>query len=116
MNCEVEYTDEFELWWDTLNTEEQIAVTASVTLLERLGINLKYPYSSQIIGSKYRLRELRIQHKGKPYRILYTFDPRRNAILLIAGNKASKKRWYETNVPIAERLYEKHLQQIEKEI
>jgi hypothetical protein len=51
------------------------------------------------------LRELRIQHAGEPYRVLYAFDPRRCAILLLGGDD----RWYEKNIPVAERLYQKHL-------
>jgi len=48
-------------------------------------------------------------------RILYAFDPRRTAILLIAGDKTGDDRWYETNVPVADRLFERHLRVIEKE-
>lgn len=55
------------------------------------------------------LRELRIQHAGEPYRVLYAFDPRRCAILLLGGNKAGDNRWYEKNIPTAERLYYEHL-------
>lgn len=115
MRCEVEYTDEFGLWWETLSLDEQIAITASVKLLEQFGTNLKYPHSSQILGSRHRLRELRTQFRGRPYRTLYAFDPRRNAILLIAGDKTGQNRWYEINVPIAERLYDEHLLQLKKE-
>jgi len=61
------------------------------------------------------MRELRIQHKGDPYRILYAFDPRRTAILLIGGNKVGNDRWYEEYVPVANRLYEEHIRTIEKE-
>ena len=115
MTCEVEYTDEIEKWWEALDVEEQISISASVSLLEQFGTNLKYPHSSQILGSKYRLRELRTQHKGRPYRTLYAFDPRRNAILLIAGDKTENKRWYEINVPIAEQLYAQHLLELKQE-
>jgi hypothetical protein len=61
------------------------------------------------------MRELRVQHKGDPYRILYAFDPRRSAILLVGGNKTGDDRWYETYVPIADALYDKHLGQLKKE-
>jgi hypothetical protein len=61
------------------------------------------------------MRELRIQHKGNPYRVLYAFDPRRSAILLIGGNKAGKDRWYEEYIPIADKLYADHLQLLEDE-
>ena len=75
---EVEYTDEFERWWNQLHEKAQIDVAAYVGLLEQHGSNLKFPYSSGIEGSQYpHMRELRIQHKGRPYRVLYAFDPRR---------------------------------------
>lgn len=78
--------------------------------MEQFGPNLKFPFSSGIEGSKLtHLRELRIQHAGEPYRVLYAFDPRRCAILLIGGNKVGNERWYEKNIPVAERLYHKHL-------
>lgn len=110
---EVEYTNEFGTWWNELAESEQVSVAASVGLLEQLGPHLNFPHSSGIEGSKYEyLRELRVQHKGKPYRILYAFDPRRVAILLIGGNKTGNAQWYSKVVPIAERLYQEHLIEI----
>jgi hypothetical protein len=61
------------------------------------------------------MRELRIQHKGHPYRVLYMFDPHRTAILLLGGDKTGDGRWYEKNVPLADRIYERYLVEIEKE-
>ena len=61
------------------------------------------------------MRELRAQAGGDPLRMLYAFDPRRTAILLVAGDKTGDDRWYEINVPIADRLFDRHLQAIEKE-
>ncbi len=61
------------------------------------------------------MRELRIQHAGDPYRVLYAFDPRRTALLLLGGNKKGNDRWYEENVPIADKLYDNHLAQLRKE-
>lgn len=88
----------------------RISVDASVRLLEHFGPNLKFPYSSGNTGSKFgHMRELRIQHKGKPYRVLYAFDPCGVAILLIGENKQSNKNWYKKFVPIADQLYEKHV-------
>jgi hypothetical protein len=114
---EVEYTDEFGNWWHMLTESEQIDIDAYVQLLEQLGPQLKFPYSSSIRGSKHpHLRELRIQHRGNPYRILYAFDPRRVAILLIGGNKTGNNLWYEQLIPIADRLYDKHLQILKQEI
>jgi hypothetical protein len=72
MECSVLFTDEFECWWDSLTIQEQESVTYSVDLLARLGIELKFPHFSGITGSRYaHMRELRIQHQGRPYRVLY---------------------------------------------
>jgi hypothetical protein len=61
------------------------------------------------------MRELRVQGGGDPLWILYVFDPRRTAILLVAGDKTGDGRWYATNVPAADRLFERHLKKrIEK--
>ncbi len=113
---EVEYTDEFGQWWDTVSEQETIDVAAYVGLLEERGPSLGYPYSSGIQGSKHsHMRELRIQHKGNPYRVLYAFDPRRSAILLIGGNKTGDDRWYEKHIPVADKLYDVHLHTLRKE-
>lgn len=116
MTWEIEYTDEFGDWWSDLTEDEQESVAASVRLLEERGPALGYPHSSGIHGSKHgHMRELRTQHGGRPLRTLYAFDPRRNAILLIGGDKTGDERWYEVNVPIADRLYDEHLEQLKKE-
>lgn len=113
---EVEYTDELEAWWEALTEDEQDAIAAVVGLLQDDGPNLKFPHSSGISTSRHsHMRELRIQHAGRPYRILYAFDPLRNAILLIGGDKTGQGRWYETYVPTADDLYDIHLEVLEKE-
>jgi hypothetical protein len=82
MACEIEFTDEFGNWWADLTAEEQESVRAYVKLLEDYGVSLKYPYCSGIEMSKHpHMRELRVQHAGRPYRVLYAFDPHRTAIL-----------------------------------
>lgn len=116
MTFEVEYTDEFAQWWEALDSGTQTAIDAIVKLLEEKGTNLPFPYSSGIEGSRYRhLRELRVQHKREPYRILYAFDPRRVAVLLLGGSKAGNNRWYEENVPKAEQLYDELLKELKDE-
>ena len=116
MAWDIEYTDEFETWWVGLDEEEQIDIDAVVGLLEEKGPHLPYPYSSDIKGTRYKaIRELRIQHNGRPYRILYAFDPHRAAILLIGGRKTGGERWYEKYVPMAERIYEEHLKYLKEE-
>ena len=116
MSWDVEYTAEFGDWWSTLSEAEQESLAASVQLLEERGPNLGFPHSSGINGSKHsHMRELRTQHEGHPYRTLYAFDPRRSAILLIGGDKTGDDRWYDVNVPAADRLYDEHLEQLRKE-
>lgn len=116
MAWEVEYTDEFESWWDGLDGDEQESVARLVRLLEERGPTLPYPYSSGVEASRYNhMRELRIQHQGRPYRVLYAFDPRSAALLLLGGDKTGQDRWYEEYVPHADRLYEAHLKTLERE-
>ena len=112
---EVEFTDEFEDWWNSLSETEQGRVDARVQLLMERGPNLPFPFSSQIKTSRFpEMRELRAQVGGDPLRILYAFDPRRTALLLLGGDKTGDERWYEVNVPIADRLFEQHLKGIER--
>lgn len=116
MAWEVEYTDEFGDWWDELSEGEQVAISATVGLLEARGPQLPFPYSSGIENSRHsHMRELRIQYRGEPYRVLYAFDPRRVALLLIGGCKDGDDRWYDKYVPIADRLYDEHLRALDKE-
>lgn len=78
----IEFTNEFEEWWQTLTEQEQDDATAIIEVLEEKGIGLRYPYSSGVEGSKFpEMRELRIQSHGDPFRIFYAFDPRRTAVL-----------------------------------
>ena len=112
---EVLYTDEFERWWNDLKIDEQARVNAAVELLEERGTGLGYPFSSGIAKSKHgQMRELRLQHRGRPYRVLYAFDPNRDAILLIGGDKTGNDRWYDEFVPLADRLYDEHLESLDE--
>ncbi len=116
MECIVEFTDEFEEWWHTLVEAEQEDIDAVIDLLIERGIRLKYPYTSGINGSKHsHMRELRIQHAGNPYRVFYAFDPKRIAILLIGGNKIGDDDWYDNYIPIADKLYDIHVETLKKE-
>jgi hypothetical protein len=116
MAWEVAYTDEWGAWFASLTEGQQDAIAAAVTVLEELGPNLPYPYSSGIIQSRHsHMRELRVQHRGRPIRTLYALDPRRVSILLLGGDKTGSDRWYEKHVPLADRLYDEHLEQLRKE-
>jgi hypothetical protein len=73
MSCDIEYTEHFGEWWNSLNEAEQDSVAYVVELLVEDGVTLGAPFSSKIIGTKRRrhMRELRIQHAGRHYRVLY---------------------------------------------
>jgi hypothetical protein len=99
-----------------LDEGEQDSIDRVVGLLEEKGTGLGRPYSTRIETSKHgQMRELRIQHQGQPYRVLYAFDPRRAAILLLGGNKTGDDRWYEVFVPRADKLFDEHLAALRKE-
>ena len=116
MAYEVEVTDEWLAWFEELSAEEQEELAASIGLLEARGPHLPFPYSSGVTSSRHsHMRELRTQVHGRPFRTLYAFDPRRVAILLIAGDKTGDDRWYEVNVPLADDLYDEHLEILEEE-
>ena len=113
---EVEGTDVFTEWFTGLTDNEQISVGRIVDLLVEQGAQLPFPYSSGVQRSRHRhMRELRIQHDGRPYRVLYAFDPRRAAILLLGGDKTGNDRWYDENVPKADKLYDGYLQDLTEE-
>lgn len=61
------------------------------------------------------MKGLRISYQGEPWRILFAFDPERSAILLVGGNKGGDKRWYQEQVPIADRRFRQHLDSLERE-
>lgn len=116
MEWEVDYTDEFGEWWDKLTADEQEDITAVVGVLEEKGPSLRRPHVGPIAISRHaNMKELVIQHAGRPYRVLFAFDPRRTAILLIGGDKTGNARWYDQFVPVADRLYDNHIIQLKKE-
>jgi len=115
MPYEVEVSDEFRDWYEPLSEAEQNSVERVVLMLMEAGPALAFPYSSGIQGSKFsHMRELRIQHEGRPYRVLYAFDPTRSAFLILGGDKTGDDRWYEKMVPKADAILEEHLKSLKK--
>jgi len=107
----IEGTDEFVAWFDGLSSHEKASVAAKIDVLEEFGPALGRPSVDTVRGSRYRnLKELRIQHVGRPYRVFFIFDPRRAAILLIGGRK-SGKGFYKRMVPRADNVYEQYLKE-----
>lgn len=113
---DIEFTAEFERWWDELTEDEQASVFRSVERLRLVGVGLGHPYSSQVKGSRHgHMRELRVQHQGKPIRVFYAFTPDRTALLLIGGDKTGDERFYETTVPVADAIYDTYLAERDEE-
>ncbi len=120
MAWQVEYTDEFEDWWNELTEAEQEEINAKVILLEERGTVLPRPHADVITSSRHpNMKELRgwVMKRGKKrqLRVLYAFDIRRHAILLLGGDKTDDPRWYEKYVPLADDLFDRHLKQLQKE-
>ncbi len=111
----VNVTEEFERWIGGLSHRDQKAVLQVVKILEQVGIALGSPYSSALKGTRHPLRELRPKSGASPLRIIYAFDPKREALLLLGGDKGSDKRFYERVIPRAEQLWEAYLRALEKE-
>jgi hypothetical protein len=115
MAYEIEFLDEFELWWNSLSGGVQESVGRSVRLLEELGPRLGRPHVDTLKGSKHpHMKELRIRHRGDAYRVLFAFDPRRVAVLLLGGRKGGGS-WYDKTIPAADKLYDRHIAALHKE-
>lgn len=112
----VNTSDEFDNWFSPLVEALQDDILFVVRLLQEHGPQLRRPYADTLEGTSLsNLKELRVQHRGEPYRILFAFDPKREALLLIGGNKAGDKRWYKRMIPLAEAIFEKHLETLDEE-
>jgi hypothetical protein len=113
---EVLFAEEFAQWLDTVEVGLRTRIAAHVELPERFGPRLGRPRVDTIKGSAYaNLKELRVQYRREPWRILFAFDPRRRAVLLVGGTKTGDKRWYEEQVRIAEERYRRHLASLKNE-
>jgi hypothetical protein len=110
MVWEVEYTDTFGSWWDELSEDKQDRVASAVELLEHSGPALGRPLVDTLEGSRHpNMKEPRPH--GEHMRLLFAFDPRRMAILLMGGDKSRRwSDWYAEAIPAADALYDEHLQ------
>jgi hypothetical protein len=106
---EIETTEAYKDWYLDLEKREAAAVDRKVKMLQLLGLALPFPHSSDIKGTKYAFRELRVNNP--PIRVLYAFDPARNAVLIIGGDKSGDNRFYARIVPQAEKLWLEYLAQ-----
>ncbi len=114
MKWEIEYTDEFEGWWDDLTEDEQDSIESCIPFLRSRGPGLGRPLVDTVKGSRHpNMKELR--PPATNIRILFAFDPRRTAILLIGGDKTNRwQKWYDENIPVADTLYDNYLEELRK--
>ena len=113
---DVEVTDQFTQWWSTLSDDQREAVTDRVDILAERGPDLGRPIVDRIHSSRHQsMKGLRAAKAGA-LRVLFSFDPRRHAILLLGGDKSGAwNDWYEWAVPAADDLYDEYLREIEEE-
>ena len=103
-------TELFNQWFDQQDESTQEKVLAALMVLEQQGPSLGRPLVDTVYDSKFtNMKELRIQHRGKPPRAFFAFDPMRQAIVLCIGDKGNKKRFYKEMLATADQQYECHL-------
>jgi hypothetical protein len=113
MSWEIEASDEFKDWYESLTDDECLSVNKLVEALAALGPALGRPQVDTLRGSRYpNMKELRVQHRGRPYRILFAFDPRRYAYLILGGDKTGDEQRYVEGIRRADLIYAKHLEEI----
>lgn len=103
-------TDLFNEWLAQQEESTQEKVLAALVVLQQQGPSLGRSLVDTVYDSKFtNMKELRIQHRGKPRRAFFAFDPLRQAIVLCIADKGGKKRFYKEILDIADEQYELHL-------
>lgn len=103
-------------WFGKCGEEMQNEILAHLEVLKTVGPNLGRPRVDHMKGSVHQnMKELRVQFKGDPVRILFAFDPDRRAVLLLGRTKTGDDRWYRKHVPLADQEFSLHLQEMQSE-
>jgi hypothetical protein len=115
MEWDVQFDEDFAAWLAGLEADLRNEIIAHANLLRQHGPQLGRPYVDTLEDSAFtNMKELRVQFRGDPWRILFAFDPHRAAILLVGGNKRGDKRWYKKQLPIADERFRRHLRRLEQ--
>jgi hypothetical protein len=112
MAWSVRFHDAFEEEFGSLNADVQDELLASARLLEVYGPRLGRPHADTLKNSKHpNMKELRFEAAGGVWRVAFAFDPKREAILLIAGDKSggSEQRFYRRLIKSADERFSAHL-------
>ena len=115
MTWKVEFHDQFEPEFDALSEDVQDEILALGQLLEKFGPHLERPHVGTLKNSKHtNLKELRFDAHDGVWRVAFAFDPRRKAILLVAGVKSGKSEiaFYKRLIKKADKRFDDHLQEI----
>jgi hypothetical protein len=113
----VEISVEFEREFDDLREDVQTEILAHSRLLQRFGPQLGRPRVDTLGGSRHaNMKELRFVAAGGVWRVAFAFDPKRKAILLVAGDKSggSEKRFYKQLIAKADERFDSHLARLKK--
>jgi hypothetical protein len=105
------YSDMYSLWIETLSTDQQEALLAAVDVLEDRGPTLGRPLVDTLQGSTHgNMKELRPPSEGDTaLRVLFAFNTKREAILLVGGDKAGNWiDWYTEHILLADELFRQH--------
>jgi hypothetical protein len=108
----VELHPAVRVWVLEQDSKTQQSFEDAIQLLRTSGPHLGRPLVDSIVGSKIRnLKELRPGSSGRSeVRALFAFDPKREAIVLVAGDKSRDwANWYKQNIPLAEERFEEFL-------
>ena len=114
MAWEVILWEDVESWLLSLDDASYDLVAAAIDHLAVVGPALGRPLVDRPIGSRYHnLKEFRPGSSGRSeIRILFAFDPRRRAVLLIAGDKRGRwQQWYRESIPLAELRFDQWLRE-----
>jgi len=104
--------DDFDSEFLALNEPLQDEILAHAKLLAEFGPNLGRPTADTLKGSRYaNMKELRFAWQGEVWRVAFAFDPQRQAILLVGGDKggADQRLFYRRLIAVADGRYDKHL-------
>jgi len=111
----VRFEDEFEQEFRALSQGVQDELLAAARVLAEYGPRLGRPYVDTLKGSRHsNMKELRFDAAGGVWRMAFAFDPRRQAILLAAGDKSgvSQGRFYKQLIAKAEKRFAAHLERL----
>jgi len=104
-------------WRKTLDSDTYQQLTAALRELRDEGPALGRPLADTVRGSRHRnMKELRPGSSGRSeVRILFAFDPARQAVLLVAGDKAGQwDDWYKRAIPLADDRFDEHIERMRR--